>query len=128
MVPRVFRKPEREAATAIRCPKCGREYDVTLFSFGATVRCPCGRTVSARDPHRGPAEPGFDSRRLTRALARASDDIVAMILDPEVAEVDIDIAIERLRERAEEDFPGTADLFERIYDARFARLRAQWRW
>ncbi|MCU0728345.1 MAG: hypothetical protein MUE73_21595, partial [Planctomycetes bacterium] len=70
---------------------------MTLFSFGATVLCPCGRTVSARDPHRGPAEPGFDPRRLTRAFARASDDIVAMILDAEVAEVDIDIAIERLR-------------------------------
>ena len=26
---------------AIRCPDCGHEFDVTLFSFGATVECPC---------------------------------------------------------------------------------------
>jgi uncharacterized Zn finger protein (UPF0148 family) len=113
--------------TAIRCPRCGREYDVTLFSFGATVTCPCGRTVSAREPHRGSAEPGSNPRRLTRALSKGSDEIVAMILDPDVADVDIAIAIERLRERAEEDFSGTGDLFERIYDARFDRLMAQWR-
>jgi hypothetical protein len=126
-VPRVFRKPPAEEITAIRCPRCGREYDVTLFAFGATVSCPCGRTVSARDPHRGAAEPGFDPRRLMRALSRGADEIVSMILDAETADVDIDIAIERLRERAEEDFPGTSDHFRRLYDARFARLRAQWR-
>jgi dsDNA-specific endonuclease/ATPase MutS2 len=31
---------------AIVCPACGREYDVTLFSFGASVRCDCGREIA----------------------------------------------------------------------------------
>ena len=31
---------------AIRCDKCGRDYDVTLFQFGRTVRCECGNTVT----------------------------------------------------------------------------------
>lgn len=37
---------------AIRCEQCGREYDVTLFEFGRTVRCACGAEVDARRPHR----------------------------------------------------------------------------
>jgi len=31
---------------AIRCEKCGREYDATLFQFGRTVRCDCGNVVT----------------------------------------------------------------------------------
>jgi dsDNA-specific endonuclease/ATPase MutS2 len=30
---------------AILCPNCGREYDVTLFQFGASVACDCGTAV-----------------------------------------------------------------------------------
>jgi dsDNA-specific endonuclease/ATPase MutS2 len=30
---------------AIVCPACGRQYDVTLFQFGASVACDCGERV-----------------------------------------------------------------------------------
>ncbi len=30
---------------AITCSGCGREYDVTLFQFGRTIHCACGRRV-----------------------------------------------------------------------------------
>lgn len=30
---------------AIPCPKCGRQYDVTLFQFGKTINCACGERV-----------------------------------------------------------------------------------
>ncbi|MDX1568118.1 MAG: Mut7-C RNAse domain-containing protein, partial [Longimicrobiales bacterium] len=30
---------------AIRCPGCGREYDITLFQFGRTIHCTCGKRV-----------------------------------------------------------------------------------
>jgi uncharacterized protein with PIN domain len=30
---------------AISCPGCGREYDVSLFTFGRTIHCTCGRRV-----------------------------------------------------------------------------------
>ena len=30
---------------AISCPKCGRQYDVTLFQFGRTINCACGERV-----------------------------------------------------------------------------------
>jgi dsDNA-specific endonuclease/ATPase MutS2 len=31
---------------AILCPRCGRQYDVTLFQFGAAVECDCGERVA----------------------------------------------------------------------------------
>ncbi len=37
---------------AIRCSRCGREYDVTLFEFGRTLECECGAEVDAGRPHR----------------------------------------------------------------------------
>jgi len=31
---------------AIVCPRCGRQYDVTLFEFGISVTCDCGERVN----------------------------------------------------------------------------------
>ena len=30
---------------AITCPRCGSQFDATLFQFGQRVRCPCGAEV-----------------------------------------------------------------------------------
>lgn len=30
---------------AIPCPRCGRQYDVTLFQYGRTIDCTCGARV-----------------------------------------------------------------------------------
>lgn len=59
---------------AIPCPACGREYDVTLFQFGHTIHCTCGRRVGlekrlGRDPEEGGA--GGASPEATRFLADA---------------------------------------------------------
>ena len=35
---------------AVYCPDCGRQYDITLFSFGRTIVCDCGAVVSAGGP------------------------------------------------------------------------------
>jgi predicted Zn finger-like uncharacterized protein len=35
---------------AITCPKCGAQYDVTLFEFGRTVKCDCGQIIDASKP------------------------------------------------------------------------------
>lgn len=34
---------------AIACPKCGRQYDVTLFEFGQGLACDCGEYVQPFD-------------------------------------------------------------------------------
>jgi len=31
---------------AITCPRCGSDFDVTLFQFGRRVRCRCGAEVA----------------------------------------------------------------------------------
>jgi len=69
--------------------------------------------------------PDDDPRAATRRLAAGADRICRMILDAELPEVDIDIAINNLRDEAEELFPGSERLFERIYESRFQRLREQ---
>jgi DNA-directed RNA polymerase subunit RPC12/RpoP len=49
-----------ETTVAIRCERCGRDYDVTLFQFGRTVKCDCGATVRLKiDPatQKPPASP-----------------------------------------------------------------------
>jgi len=37
---------------AILCPKCGHQYDVTLFEFGNIVKCDCGARIYI-DPQKG---------------------------------------------------------------------------
>lgn len=36
---------------AYSCPDCGRQFDLTLFEFGRTVRCPCGKCLDIREGH-----------------------------------------------------------------------------
>jgi len=37
---------------AIICPRCGREYDITLFAFWSRVKCDCGINLWL-DPEKG---------------------------------------------------------------------------
>lgn len=76
---------------AIRCPSCGREYDVSLFEFGRTVQCACGARVGLELRGRPLAE---DRRfitdamlgRLARWLRALGYDVAA---DPPVADADL---------------------------------------
>ncbi len=43
---------------AVPCSGCGREYDVTLFEFGRTLWCACGRRVGAERRERSLGAPG----------------------------------------------------------------------
>ncbi len=43
---------------AVPCPRCGREYDVTLFQFGRTIDCTCGSRVGIEPRVRPAAETG----------------------------------------------------------------------
>jgi len=36
---------------SLRCPRCGREFDVTLFEFEKEVTCSCGETLSLKSGH-----------------------------------------------------------------------------
>lgn len=115
---------------SIRCPQCGWEYDVTLFQFGRSVRCKCGEMVRAG------SEPLWDGlKRLLReeeenrlrVLQRGVDRISSLIVASGYSRVDIEIEIEKTREKCRELFPDKTDLFELIYVSRFRRLWEQFR-
>lgn len=36
---------------AIQCPRCRRQYDVTLFEYGRTLRCDCGERIDLHTGH-----------------------------------------------------------------------------
>lgn len=57
---------------AVGCPRCGREYDVTLFEFGRTLWCTCGARVAAEPRVRslGAGEPRFFADAMLGRLAR----------------------------------------------------------
>jgi hypothetical protein len=40
----------------VKCPQCGAEYDVTLFTFGRRIRCDCGEWVDLAVGHQQTSE------------------------------------------------------------------------
>lgn len=60
-------------------------------------------------------------------LDRESYRIVGMICAETVPEAEVQAAIEHLRRRTSEVFPGDPRVFERIYSRRFSRLRTRFR-
>ena len=66
-------------------------------------------------------------RRKMARLGRLADRVSVLVLREDYPEIDVVLAVESLRERALEMFPGTANLFEMIYASRFRRLWRQFR-
>jgi uncharacterized protein with PIN domain/DNA-directed RNA polymerase subunit RPC12/RpoP len=52
---------------AVPCPRCGREYDVTLFQFGRTIHCTCGSRVGL-EKRLGPPLSGGKPRFIADAM------------------------------------------------------------
>lgn len=119
---------------AIRCPACGREFDVTLFEFGKKVVCECGRTLGleheevfdklreiCREYDIGLEEESIDE------IKRAADRIAFLIVSSDYPEADIKIEKGKLRELIRLLFPEKAHLYELIFEPRFKRLWEQFR-
>ena len=104
---------------AVTCPDCGHEYDITLFQFGRTVRCACGRTVSGEEPRSSRADPRAEE------LRRRADGVTDLILYSEMPRVDVEIAMNELREWVAAHMPDKLKLFEMIYERRWQRLEEQ---
>ncbi len=116
---------------AVRCPKCGREYDVTLFQFGRKVLCVCGieidlAAMETLDELKNLVD-SIEEQQILDVLQRKADIISMEILNPAFSAVDIQIHIEALREDFKTHFPEKSDLFTMIYESRFSRLWEQFR-
>lgn len=64
---------------AIKCPQCGAEYDVTLFTFGRSIRCDCGACVDLAVGHQQISEDGTQavSSEASRACMSSEKPTVA---------------------------------------------------
>lgn len=60
-------------------------------------------------------------------LKRMADRISFLIVASDYPDIDVEIEIEKLRERCRQLFPDRMALFEMIYVARFNRLKEQFR-
>lgn len=54
----------------VPCPRCGRQYDVTLFQFGRTIHCTCGSRVGRESRVRLPEQGGPPSFLTDAMLGR----------------------------------------------------------
>ena len=114
---------------AIRCRKCSREFDITLFEFGKTVRCDCGQEVLPE--HRETSGPLDALRLLDREISEKirelADRIVFLIMHTDMPMRDIGREKETLREMITEILPERSHLYDLVYEARFRRLESQFR-
>jgi hypothetical protein len=103
---------------ALTCPRCGDEFDIHLSASGPFLSCRCGDRSGA-----GPTRPRRN--RVTEDLRRRADAITWTLLYGDIASIDLDLAIESLREHVRRTLPDRAALFEMIWVARWRRLRDQ---
>jgi hypothetical protein len=58
-------------------------------------------------------------------LARRADRVTSLLLYSDLPEIDIDIAINELREFCRRHFPDRMELFGMVYESRWRRFREQ---
>jgi hypothetical protein len=115
---------------AVRCRYCGRDYDVTLFEFGRSIICRCGRTVSFSHVRISGGEEDtavLEEERKVREITAMADRIASLIAASDYPRIDIEIEKRKLREKIEDLFPEKAGLYDLIYEPRFKRLTEQFR-
>jgi hypothetical protein len=112
---------------AVRCPECGRDYDVTLFCFGGSVRCVCGEDVIFAHEERCIPESRREEDENILEVKRIADRISFLITCTDYTKIDLEIEKGKLRGRIGELFPDKAHLYELIYEPRFIRLEEQFR-
>ena len=105
---------------AIPCPRCGRQYDSTLFAFDRTVLCACGVRLD-RSASIAPPDPaaGDEAARLIRSEA---DRIARLFDENDLPAIDLKIAVADLRRLIRRLAPDREHLFDWIYRPRFERM------
>ncbi len=113
----------------VRCPRCGAEYEFTLFETGKQLVCTCGQALALEDDETLRALREFvedieDKEALDR-LQRQADRICGHIVSGNLPDVDIEILKANLRREFEVHFPDKMNLYDMVYEARFKRLKEQ---
>lgn len=116
---------------AIRCPKCGARHDVLELEETGQSHCACGQKLDLS--LLGNVEDFLryfeneEERRKAEAIREDAGLICRMILNEGFPDVDIEIAMENLKEKVRKLFPAKLETYRMIYEARFKRLWDQFR-
>ncbi|HZL84719.1 MAG TPA: hypothetical protein VFD07_05005 [Candidatus Krumholzibacteria bacterium] len=116
----------------VSCRECGRSYARFLLP-DADARCRCGAALASPPPSLAPESSPVESEALHREeaalqeLRRLADRVSFLIVATDMPRVDVDIHRIELRRRCQELFPDKMDVFDLVYESRFARLWQQFR-
>jgi len=68
-----------------------------------------------------------DQKKKALEIRKDADEICTMILHEATPDVDIQIAMDKLKEKTRQYFPDQMELYHMIYESRFRRLCEQFR-
>ena len=115
----------------IHCPKCGTEHDVVEFERGRSIVCRCGQKLDLLLMETIQDFVRFfeneEEREKARPIQLEAERICRLILNESSEDVDIEIAINNLRNKVQQLFPDRMETYKMIYEARFRRLWDQFR-
>jgi len=119
---------------AIKCPRCKRVYELSLFDAQESVLCDCGQILRIEQ------EDVFErlneickqyelklEEEKVAQIRRMADGIVSLILNVNYSKDDVEIEKNKLRALIAEISPARIHLYELIYEPRFERLWKQFR-
>ena len=114
---------------AVRCSFCKKDYDVTLFEFGKTVKCVCGNIVNLKHMQLADDTVYFlrQEEMKINDIRLMADRIAFLIVASDYPDIDIEIDKQKLQDKIIELFPEKAYLYDLIYAPRFRRLAEQFR-
>lgn len=104
---------------------------MALFQFDRKIRCHCGHELdlslieTVQDFER--YLESVEEKERAAEIQQEAGRICQMILDESCAEVDIEIAKRKLRDRVAALFPDKLSVYEMVYESRFQRLWDQFR-
>ena len=116
---------------AVLCPKCGLKHDVAAFTRQEPIACRCGFPLNISmlqtfDDFVRYFE-GEDEQKKANAVQKDAQQVCKMILDETCPKIDVEIAVNNLREKVKKLFPDKIETYQMIYEARFKRLWEQFR-
>lgn len=113
----------------VECARCKQSYARVFFAAGKVPVCRCGEplAVEGEAPQFVDREILIREERRISELARAADRLAFLIVATDCPRIDIDIERAALRRRCKVLFPDKMELYEMVYESRFARLWAQFR-
>lgn len=116
---------------AIQCPQCGTRHDVAEFSRTESIPCRCGYLLNISmletfDDFIRYFE-GEDEKKKANLIQKDAQEICKMILNDECPRIDVEIAVNHLREKVKKLLPDKMLTYQMIYESRFRRLWSQFR-